>query len=201
MKNILDKLVELGMNQEEANALIEAEKANYIALDTYNTTKAEMEVYKTNANTLNETIKNLEKEVGLSETLKLQIEDYKTKMEDKDNQIKKIRYDSKLEVELNKANARSIKALRAMLEMDKIVLNEEGNIEGLIEQIDALKESDGYLFNDEATTPKGLGGGKATPRNKITKNPFSKEHFNITKQCELIKENPVLAEQLRNLAK
>lgn len=199
MKSILDKLIELGMTQEEANALIEAEKANYISIDTHNAVKAEMEVYKNNAKDLNATIKNLEKEAGLSETLKLQIEDYKTKMEDKDNQIKKIQYDAKLEVELNKANARSIKALRAMLEMDKITMDENGAIVGLEEQITALRESDDYLFV-EGNRPAGLGSNKNNLRTNPTKNPFSKEHFNISEQCRLMKENPALAEQLRKLA-
>lgn len=199
MKAILDKLIELGMSEEDATALTNTEKEKYTSIDDYNTLKAEIEVYKTNSNTLNDTIKNLEKEAGLSETLKLQIEDYKNKVADKDKQIEKIKYDAKLEVALNNANARSTKALRAMLDLDKVVMDENGNLNGLDEQITALRESDDYLFATER--PGGLGGGKTTPRTKtVTKNPFSREYFNITEQCRLIKENPVLAEQLRNLA-
>ena len=200
MKTILDKLVELGMEQEEANALVEAEKSKYIPVEEHNTTKAEIEVYKTNADTLNETIKNLEKEVGLSETLKLQIEDYKTKMADKDNQINKIKYEAKLEVELNKANARSIKALKAMLDMEKISMDDNGAIVGLEEQLTSLRETDDYLFA-EANKPAGLGSSKTNLRKNTTKNPFSREHFNVSEQCRLMKENPVLAQQLRDLAK
>ena len=198
MDILLQKLIELGMPEEEANTLIEEQKAKYVSVDDFNTTKAEIEVYKNNADTLNETIKSLEKEAGLSESLKLQIEDYKTKMADKDSQIQKIKYDAKLEIALNGANARNIKALRGLLDMDKITLGEDGNIAGLEEQLTTLRETDGYLFIEDK--PAGLGGTKTTPRKSATKNPFSKEHFNITEQCKLIKENPVLAEQLRNLA-
>ena len=198
MDMILNKLIELGMVEEDAKSLIDGVKGKYVSIEDYNTTKAEIYVYKTNADNLNETIKNLEKEAGLSESLKLQIEDYKSKMADKDSQIQKIKYDSKLEIALNGANAKNIKALRGLLDMDKIVLNDNEEITGLEEQLTSLRETDSYLFNEDK--PAGLGGGKTTPRKTTTKNPFSKEHFNITEQCRLIKENPVLAEQLRNLA-
>lgn len=198
MEVILNKLIELGMAEEEAKALVEEQKANYISIDEHNTVKAEIDVYKTNSETLNETIKNLEKEAGLSESLKLQIEDYKAKVADKDSQIQKIKYDAKLEIALNGANARNVKALRGLLDMEKITLDDNGNITGLEEQLSTLRETDSYLFIEDR--PAGLGGGKTTPRRTATKNPFSKEHFNISEQCRLIKENPVLAEQLRNLA-
>lgn len=198
MDIILNKLIELGMAEEEAKTFIDEVKGNYVSIEDYNTTKAEIDVYKTNSETLNETIKNLEKEAGLSESLKLQIEDYKSKMADKDNQIQKIKYDSKLEIALNGANARNVKALRGLLDMDKIVLDDNGDISGLEEQLTSLRETDSYLFNEDK--PAGLGGGKTTPRKPATKNPFSKEYFNVTEQCRLYKENPALAEQLRNLA-
>ena len=200
MEKIFNKLIEMGMDKEEATNLIAEEKSKYISIEDYNTTKAEIDVYKANADTLNDTIKNLEKEANLSESLKLQIEDYKNKVADKDNQIQKIKYDAKLEIALNSANARNVKALRGLLNMESITLGEDGNITGLEEQLVSLRETDGYLFNDENTRPAGLGGKKTTPRKSAIKNPFSKEHFNVTEQCRLIKENPVLAEQLRNQA-
>lgn len=195
MEKLLQKLIELGMPEEEAKALVEEQKANYVTIDEHNTVKAEVDVYKTNAETLNETVKNLEKEAGLSESLKLQIEDYKSKVADKDKQIEKIQYEAKLEVALNSSNARNVKALKGLLDMEKIVLGEDGNITGLDEQLEALKESDGYLFNDNK--PGGLGGTKTHPRKTAIKNPFSKEYFNVTEQCKLMKENPTLAEQMR----
>ena len=198
MEKILEKLLELGLDKEEATQLVENEKSKYVTVEEYNTAKAEIDVYKNNTDSLSETIKGLEKEVGLSESLKLQIEDYKAKIEDKDNQIQKIKYDTKLEIALNNSNARNTKALRGLLDMEKIVLDEDGNLSGFDEQLSQLKESDSYLFNTEK--PAGLGGGKTTPRKTAIKNPFSKEHFDITEQCRLIKENPTLAEQLRNIA-
>jgi hypothetical protein len=181
MENILNKLIELGMIEDDAKSFIEEEKSKYISLEDFNTTKAEIEIYKTNTDALNETIKNLEKEAGLSESLKLQIEDYKNKMADKDSQIQKIKYDAKLEIALNGANAKNIRALRGLLDMDKIVLDDNGDISGLEEQLSSLKETDSYLFNED-NKPAGLGGKKNTPRRTATKNPFSKEHFNITEQ-------------------
>lgn len=200
MNELYNKLLSLNVSEEEAKGLIENAKKEYIKVEDYNSLKAENELYKTNEKELNKTIKELEKENNLSEGLKLQLEDYKNKISEKDKQLEKIKYNSKLEIELNKANTKSIKALKALLNLDEVKLSEDGELKGLAEQIEALKESDGYLFNEDNKT-QNLGGTTTTKRQKNIKNPFSKEHFNITEQIKLMKENPQLARQLQDLQK
>jgi len=62
-----------------------------------------------------------------------------------------------------KAGGKNSKAIKALLEMDKISLEEDGTIEGL--DLDALKKSDDYLFTKIETRIEGTGyqaGNSAT---------------------------------------
>ncbi|MHC1683426.1 MAG: DUF4355 domain-containing protein [Clostridiaceae bacterium] len=52
----------------------------------------------------------------------------------------------------------------------------------------------GLLKDNSYTPPTGDSGD-------LTKNPWSLEHFNLTKQAQILKENPQLAAQLKAAAK
>ena len=85
--------------------------------------------------------------------------------------------------------------------MEDVKLGENGELEGFDNQIEELKESDSYLFNIEET--KGTLGSTGNHNRNNTgavKNPFTKEHFNLTEQSKLYMENPTLAKQLMELA-
>lgn len=70
------------------------------------------------------------------------------------------------------------------------------------DQLKTLREGKPFLFTD----PKGGGpqfkgakpaeGGAPNPGGAGTKNPWSKEHFNLTEQGRLLREQPDLAKQL-----
>ena len=65
------------------------------------------------------------------------------------------RLNSFIDLGLTKANVRNLKAVKSLLNMESIVEDEKGEYTGLTEQLDALKESDGYLFNaSEPEQPK-----------------------------------------------
>ena len=51
------------------------------------------------------------------------------------------------------AKARNPELLRRALDLSKVALQEDGTLSGLSEQLEALKQSDGYLFG--ADTPAG----------------------------------------------
>ena len=75
----------------------------------------------------------------------------------------------------------------------KLVVGADGTVSGIDEQLTGLKEQYKDLF-----TPDVKGN---PPYNKDKspsgiKNPWSKEHFNLTEQGKLLRENPELAKQL-----
>lgn len=68
----------------------------------------------------------------------------------------------KLGRELDKAlmgaKARNPEMLRRALDLSKVTLQEDGTLSGLSEQLEALKQSDGYLFGDDAPAGGGSRG-------------------------------------------
>ena len=56
------------------------------------------------------------------------------------------------------AKGKNPKAIKALLDMDKINLKDDGTLEGL--DLEGLKKSDGYLFDTETVIIKGTGAPK-----------------------------------------
>lgn len=79
--------------------------------------------------------------------------------------------------------------------IDKFNYDKEGNVIGLEDTIKPYKESISHIFTPKikGRDPYNNGGGKP-PVN----NPWSKEHFNLTQQAKILRENPELANQLKN---
>lgn len=90
--------------------------------------------------------------------------DYKAKFEaaqaESKKQIEAMQFNHALENALSGAKAKNIKAVRALLETDKLKLNKDGSLTGLTEQLDKLKSENDYLFEAEKkeVVPQFLGG-------------------------------------------
>lgn len=91
-----------------------------------------------------------------------------------------------------------------LLDKSKIEIDENGGIKtGLDDQIKALRESKAFLFveqkSDKVLQFKGVApaDGRDNSSGGI-KNPWSKEHFNLTEQARILRENPDLAKQLQS---
>lgn len=67
----------------------------------------------------------------------------------------KMRRDAAVDREILRAGGRNVKAIRALINLDQVVLNEDGSLSGL--DLDALKVSDSYLFNLESWDTMGPG--------------------------------------------
>ncbi|MDY0323974.1 MAG: phage scaffolding protein, partial [Candidatus Carbobacillus sp.] len=89
-----------------------------------------------------------------------------------------------------------------LLDKSKIEIDENGGIKaGLEDQIKALRESKAFLFVEQKSDkgPQFKGVAPADGRDNSSagiKNPWSKEHFNLTEQARILRENPELAKQL-----
>ena len=96
--------------------------------------------------------------------VKKMADDYKAKFEEAQaeskKQIEAIQFNHALENALSGAKAKNIKAVRALLETDKLKLNKDGSLTGLTEQLDKLKSENDYLFEAEKKedVPQFLGG-------------------------------------------
>lgn len=200
MDKILNKLVELGMDKEEAKTFINEVKGLYVSKEDYDVLQGQMTVHEEKAKELSKTVKTLQKDVDASEALKLKLEDLQNSITAKDKEIEKVKFDFKLEAKMKEIGAKNAKAIKALINMDDVKLNEAGELEGFDTQIEALKESDAYLFEDVSKGSLGSSGNHKRDNGANVKNPFTKEHFNLTEQSRLFIENPTLAKQLQELA-
>ncbi len=63
-------------------------------------------------------------------------------------ELENLRYDAAMEKMLLGAKARNVKAVRALLDLDRIQW-EDGSLTGLEEQLDELKQKESFLFAEE----------------------------------------------------
>ena len=89
------------------------------------------------------------------EALRTQISDAQKKY---DTDVAALRLQFAVSTALQAAGARNHKVAAAALDASKLKLNGE-TVEGLSEQIEALKKSDAYLFTVTETGPEGTGAG------------------------------------------
>lgn len=105
-------------------------------------------------NQFNEVNEELQKQIKeLQSQNEAKEEEYKTKF----NQLK---LDNALELALTKEGARNSKAVKSLLKLDLLKMDND-NLIGLSEQLTKLKETDGYLFKTKEkegkqATPQGL---------------------------------------------
>lgn len=200
MEAIKKKLLEFGMEQAEIDELVKEALTGYIAKEEYDILQGQVKVHEDKAKELSKTVKELQKDVDASEALKLKLDDLEGKLSIKDKEIEKVKFDFKLEAKMKEVGAKNIKAIKALIDMEQVKL-EDGELVGFDTQIEALKESDSYLFEEVGKGTLGSAGTHKRDNGANTKNPFSKEHFNLTEQSKLFIENPTLAKQLQELAK
>ena len=91
------------------------------------------------------------------ESLKAQIRELKAELRAKDEEIRRIKVNAAVDAALLAAGAKNIIAVKALIErIDEMELLKDGSVRGLADKIDALRKSDGYLFEQR--------GGKVTIR-------------------------------------
>ena len=111
--------------------------------------------------TLNTEIDGLKKSVQAGGEATAKLAELQAKY-DKDTgdlkgQITQIKSDFVIDAEIAKTGARNGKAVRALLDFTKVTVGEDGKVEGLEDQIKALRTSDAYLFGTvgrQGTPPK-----------------------------------------------
>ncbi|MGR6896990.1 phage scaffolding protein [Rummeliibacillus sp. BSL5] len=126
----------------------------------------------------------------LQEQNQTTVAEYEEKLKQKD-------FDFTLSEALRKAKAKNPKAVKALLNVEGI--KQDGQtLLGLEDQLNALKESDAYLFESDSLKGKTpSAGGQHVPGGYNKPNPFAKDTFNLTEQGILLRDNPDLYNQLK----
>ncbi|HCD7931632.1 TPA: phage scaffolding protein [Enterococcus faecium] len=173
-----EQLKELGLSDEQIGSVMALHGAIVNELSS-NVAAAEQQVnqYKEQLDANQTELDSLKKAAEGNEELTTQLSDLQEKYDqakaDSESKIAEIKKTSAIELALTQAGARNIKAAKALLDSEKLELTDEG-IKGLDEQLNTLKESDGYLFEGETTPPPNPDQKKATfqgnPSNAVPPN-------------------------------
>lgn len=187
----------LGISEELAKKAAEASKKElegFIPKSRFDEVNEAKKTLEEDVKARDKQLEELKKTNGDNETLQGQIK----KLQDS-NKAEKERYESELK-SLKIANAVKLAVngkvhdedlVAGLIDKEKLVIDENGGIIGLEEQVKSLQEKKAFLFKSEDTgSYKPQNGGK--PSN----NPFAKETFNLTEQGKLLRENPAQAKEM-----
>ena len=140
----------------------------YIPKDKFDEKNGEAKKLKEQLEAQTKLVDELKEKGNLSDEYKNQIEKLKAENEEKDKsykaEIQKMRKDGAIEKALSGAKVREMKAIMPYLDESKILINEDGSVTGLNEQIEAIKKEHSFLFSDDAADPDGKDGNGGKPR-------------------------------------
>ena len=138
---------------------------NYVEKTELNTVNNSIKDYKKQLKDRDKQLEDLKEKAKGNEELTAEIEklkeENKNAAKDYEAKIEKLNFDTKLDKALTGAKAKNPKTVKALLNLENLKLNGE-DIIGLKEQLEGLKESDGYLFDENSTETNSNAGPGGT---------------------------------------
>lgn len=183
-------------NKDKQVKLADLSSGEYVGKGKYTALETEITNLKDQIKQNEGTIETLKKANKDNETLQQTIKDHettiqtlKTTYEDK---IKEMKIEAAIQAKLTDAKHPDL--LIGKFDKTKLSLSEDGTqVYGIDEQLTVLKEQYKDLFTVDV---KGNPPYNKDKSSSGVKNPWSKEHWNLTEQGKIWRENPELAKQL-----
>jgi len=198
LKEILKKA---GIEEEKVDSTIadiNKELPKYfIPKDKYNEVAEAKKKLESDIAERDKQLEDLKKAAGSNEELKAQIEQLQAEnqkaAEEWQAKMSQMQLDFAIEKALAAAKAKNAKAVKALLDLEKVKLDGE-QLLGLDDQLKTLKETDPYLFGESGkvgsgTNPPGAGNPEV--------NPWKPETFNLTLQGKILMEDPAKATRMK----
>lgn len=169
-----EELKNLGLSDEQIGSVMALHGTDVNGLkEQVNQLTAERDSSKEQLATVSGQLSDLQKTHKGDKDLQAEIDKLKQANEEtakqKDADLAKAKLDYKTELALTQAGALNTKAARAVLDMDKITLDKDGNVAGLDDQIKSLQKADETKFLFKASeqakpdTPAISTGGNPNP--------------------------------------
>lgn len=172
-----EDFVKIGISEELA-AKCEAasldELKDYVPRSRMDEVNKENKSLKQTVSERDKQLADLEKSNGDNETLKNQLIELQKlnaeQLKAHEAEMSQLKLDNAVEAALTAAGAKNNKALRALLDSEKIKLDRSGKLEGLEEQLKAVRKSDPYLFAEKEQATASFKGfqpgasGDVSPR-------------------------------------
>lgn len=147
-----EDLVALGLTDEQAQKVLDAVK-DYVPKTQLAEVEKERDGLKATVAERDGQLETLKKSSGDNAALQQQIADLQKANEDQreahDAEIAQLRLDNAVEAALLTAGAKNVKAVRALMDADKLRLEKDGTVTGLSDQIKAIQKSDAYMFAEK----------------------------------------------------
>lgn len=151
-----EELLAMGLTEEQAKKVMDSLDGNFVTKVRFNEINEENKTLKKSVSDRDKPLEDLKKSSGDNATLQQQISDLQKQNTEQqkahDEELAKLKVDNAVEIALSGAKAKNGKAVKAMLDMSKVKLGEDGKLSGLDEQLEALKKSDGYMFDVQEQT-------------------------------------------------
>lgn len=176
-----EELAKLGLTDEQITAVLNAHKEavkDFVPKTRLDEVIEERNGLRNQVEERDNQIAELGKSAGDNEALKNQIAELQTAntkaAEEYQKNLQQARMDNAINLALAGAKAKNGKAVRALLDLEKIKVGEDGTAEGLEDQLKALQKSDAYLFEDAAPKQPQMKGvvpkdGDGNPAPKAVK--------------------------------
>lgn len=157
-----EDLIAMGLTEEQAKKVMDSIDGNFVTKARFNEVNEENKTLKKSISDRDKQLEDLKKSSGDNAALQQQISDLQKANADQqkahETELNQLKLDNAVEVALSGAKAKSSKAVKAMLDMAKVKLGEDGKLSGFDEQIEALKKSDGWMFDTDQQTQQQFTG-------------------------------------------
>jgi hypothetical protein len=170
---------------------------HFIPKDKYNEVAEAKKKLEADIQERSNQLEQLKNAAGNSEELKAQIEQLQAEnqkaAEEWQAKMAQMQLNFAIEKALTTAKAKNAKAVKALLDLEKVKLDGE-QLFGLDDQLKTLKETDPYLFGESGkvgsgTNPPGAGTGEV--------NPWKKDSWNLTQQGKILMDDPAKATRMK----
>ncbi|TDM24321.1 phage scaffolding protein [Macrococcoides canis] len=166
-------LTELGIEAEAVDKIMEMYGKDVNPIKQENESlKAEVKSFKEQVADRDNQLDEIKTKVGDAEALNATIDSLKQANKDKDeahqNLVNQVKLDYEIKLALNEAGAKNERAVKALIDLDTVKINEDGQLIGLNEQLTNLKSTDDYLFNGPINPKdKDINNNQENPPNNL----------------------------------
>lgn len=143
------------MNDAKGITLVNTADGSYVPKAKLDEERDVSKGYKAQIAELNGKLTELQKAADGSEALKAQISQLQSDIAAKDTEMKKQQLQYTIKDAVRSSKARNPDVVLRMIDLNRITEN-NGQIYGLIEQLEALKKTDAYLFESESEPNGGV---------------------------------------------
>lgn len=154
-----DLLKEHGFSEEQINLVMAENGKDVNSLkEQINNLTGERDGLQKQIDDRDKQLNTLKKSAKDNEELQSQIkqlqDENKTAKQNYQDQLAKQNKSFKIEGALRDAKAKNIKTVLPLIDTEKVSVNDDGTLNGLSEQLDNIKQDNGFLFGEENKTPR-----------------------------------------------